>query len=142
MKRLTSRGLEPHILFTTLGEHLEAQQRPKSSNSLVLDRSLHSMAISVRQPIDLHSLSNYIENTVPEIKIPIIVKQVRTLLCLDFREQRQLLLTSFLKHSLAMGNPIPRISSPPQMAGNLSCERSLQENYSRKQHTKSNASTE
>lgn len=35
------------------------------------------MAGAVRQPIDVASLENYIEQNVPDIKVPIDVKQVR-----------------------------------------------------------------
>ena len=34
------------------------------------------MAGAVRQPIDVESLSKFIERNVPEIELPIIVKQV------------------------------------------------------------------
>jgi hypothetical protein len=37
------------------------------------------MAGAVRQPIDIASLERYISNNVPEIKVPIDVKQVRWL---------------------------------------------------------------
>ncbi len=55
---------------------------PHCSISLFQDRldQLHqykqAMAGPVRQPIDVGSLSNYIENNVPEIKLPILIKQV------------------------------------------------------------------
>lgn len=35
------------------------------------------MAGAVRQPIDVHALERYISKNVPEIQIPIDVKQVR-----------------------------------------------------------------
>jgi hypothetical protein len=35
------------------------------------------MAGAVRQPIDLASLERYIESNVPEIKVPIDIKQVQ-----------------------------------------------------------------
>lgn len=35
------------------------------------------MAGAVRQPIDIAALERYIQQTVPEIKVPIDVKQVR-----------------------------------------------------------------
>lgn len=37
------------------------------------------MAGAVRQPIDIASLERYIQQAVPEIKVPIDVKQVRSL---------------------------------------------------------------
>lgn len=38
------------------------------------------MAGPVRQPIDLDALSRYIDKNVPEIKTPLELKQVRSLL--------------------------------------------------------------
>lgn len=35
------------------------------------------MAGAVRQPIDINSLSKYIEENIPEIELPIYVKQVK-----------------------------------------------------------------
>lgn len=35
-----------------------------------------SMAGAVRQPIDICSLSTYLENNVPEVQLPISIKQV------------------------------------------------------------------
>lgn len=103
---------------------------------------LSSMAASVRQLINLPSLSAYIESTVPEIKLPISVKQVRSLLVPVFCEQLKLPLTLSPKHSLATGSPIRLISSLPQTTKDLFCERSLQASCSRKQHIRSSASTE
>ena len=37
------------------------------------------MAGPIRQPIDLDSLSHYLEQNIPEIKLPISIKQVNPL---------------------------------------------------------------
>jgi len=43
-----------------------------------LHQRSQNMAGPVRQPINLGSLSSYIENNVPEIKLPITIQQVPT----------------------------------------------------------------
>lgn len=133
-----------HRLVWTDSSTASSVWKPSTPQILPFLRTwrLSSMAAPVRQPINLSSLSTYIQCTVSEIKLPISVKQVRILLLSISCELLKLSLTVFPKRSLVMGNPIRLISSVQQMAENLCCERSLQASWSRRQHIKSNASTE
>lgn len=65
------------------------------------------MAGVVRQPIDVASLSRYIEAHVPEIELPIILKQVRSDIFAS-----NLNVAYMERFSSAMDNPIPLISLP------------------------------
>lgn len=78
------------------------------------------MAGPVRQPIDIASLERYISANVPEIKVPVDVKQVQSpphppeLNYIAVREAHV-----FVRSS-DTGSQTPRTSSPPRMEPNMS----------------------
>lgn len=74
----------------------------------------YNMAGAVRQPIDIPALERYIEKNVPVIKLPIDVKQV-----FNDPPRRVAGVDVDVSCSLALGNPTPRISSPPVMGPNM-----------------------
>jgi hypothetical protein len=81
------------------------------------------MAGRVRQPIDVAALERYISKSVPEIKTPIDLKQVR--LATDFPATIAPILSRY--RSLVSASRIPRTKSLEAMARNSLSERSLRE---------------
>jgi hypothetical protein len=86
-------GRDLSLIFS-LRRHAEAEVH-RSDNGVQLQEdalfsvysvpvvsSICKMAGAVRQPIDLQSLELYISHNVPEIKVPVDIKQV--VLCSDF----------------------------------------------------------
>lgn len=82
------------------------------------------MAGRVRQPIDVAALERYISKTVPEIKTPIDIKQVRA--ATDSYTTIAPMLSRYC--SSVSASRTPRIKSLETMARDLLSERSLREN--------------
>ena len=94
------------------------------------------MAGAVRQPIDITSLSDYMGHKVPDVKLPVSIKQVRSQL-------HNLLLKAYsIAISLGMDNRTPPIKSLLAMANVMSYGRSLLAIYYPRQRTRWSASTE
>ena len=100
-----------------------------------LHQRKQTMAGPVRQPINVDSLSNYIEKNVPEIKLPISVKQVP--IRKQFFPSR---CRTYHFDSLALDNQTLHISSRQLTARDMSFARSLQENCFRRRPIRSNES--
>ena len=93
------------------------------------------MAGTVRQPIDVSSLSDYIGHEVHDIKLPVSIKQVRSLY--------ELLLEAYsIAISLSTDSRTPPTRSLPAMVNVMSYGRSLLATYYPRQRTRWSASTE
>ena len=94
------------------------------------------MAGAMRQPIDIPSLSGYIDQEVPDVKLPVSIKQVRSQLY-------ELLLEAYSSAtSLGTDSPTRPTRSLIAMANVMSYGRSLLAIYYPRRHTRWNASTE
>ena len=91
------------------------------------------MAGAVRQPIDLSSLSAYLEREVQDIRLPVSIKQVR------IQSGRMLCRTCSKQNSLATDSRILPIKLLPATAADMFCGRSLQANYCRRPLIRSSA---
>ena len=95
-----------------------------------ISNKLNSMAGTVRQPINIPSLSSYLEKNVADIKLPIGLKQV-----LPHHLQREASLIDVCL-SLASVNPILPTSSAQPMEKSMYYERSLPASCSPRPHIK------
>ena len=78
------------------------------------------MAGAVRQPIDVQSLSKYLEAHVREILLPVSLLQVGPL-----KQLSSSCVTTDITFSSAMANPTRHISLQPRMARNMYFARNL-----------------
>lgn len=106
--------------------------RPRDVSNTTIRKS---MAGTIRQPIDVASLSTYLEKNLPDIRLPIGLKQVHP------RELPGGELLTDLCLSLALVNQIPPTSSAQPMEGTMYYERSRQASCSPRPHIRSNASS-
>ena len=102
---------------------------------VLITNTHNSMSGPVRQPINVLSLSTYIEKNVPVIKLPIGLKQVLP------RELPGGGALTDICFSLALVNRILLTSSAQPMAGNMYYERSRRASYSPRPHIRLNVNS-
>ena len=95
------------------------------------------MAGAIRHPIDVKSLEGYIEQSVPEIKTPIEIKQVSPIAPKVMSKS-----TKMFVSSSATASQIPHTFCATPRVTNMSFERSLPGSSCPRPHTESTASIE